>query len=61
MNKFGAAFRRVSKLGNRKRMDAATTPVARFEYRHLLARTSNFAGSHQACGACADDDGVVWM
>ena len=61
MDEFGAAFRRVSKLGSWKRMDAATAPVSHFKYCHLPARTSEFAGGHQACGACADDNDVVRM
>jgi hypothetical protein len=33
--------------------------VARLHYGHSLARASEFAGGHQARGACADDDDVV--
>jgi hypothetical protein len=42
-------------------MDAPAAPVSRFQYRHLPARTSEFAGGHQASRACADDDDAVWM
>src|SRR6516162_4620453 len=36
MDEFGTAFRRVSELRNRNRMDAAAASVARFEYRDPL-------------------------
>ena len=61
MDEFGAGFRRVAELSSRKRMDAPTAPVSRLQYGHSLARAGEFAGGHQACGACADDDDLAWM
>src|SRR5258706_14665228 len=61
MDEFGTAFRRVSEFRSRKRMDTPAAPVSRFQHRHLPAGSSEFAGGHQACGACADYDDVVWM
>src|ERR1700688_4428518 len=60
MDEFGSALRRVSEVGRRKRMDAPAASVSRLQYGHSLARAGEFAGGHQACGACADDDDVVW-
>jgi hypothetical protein len=42
-------------------MDAPAAPVARLQDGHSFARAGEFAGGHQACGACADDDDVAWM
>jgi hypothetical protein len=61
MDEFGSALRRISEVGRRQRMDAPAASVARFQDRHLPARTSEFAGSYQAGGAGADDDDAVWM
>src|SRR5258707_13525531 len=58
MDEFGSALRRVSELGRRKRMDAPAASVTRLQYGHSLARAGEFAGGHQACGDCADDDDV---
>src|SRR4030081_4005654 len=40
MDEFGTAFRRISELSSRKRMDAPAAPVSRFQYRPLPARPS---------------------
>src|ERR1700676_2263773 len=62
MDEFGTACRRLSEPRSRKGMDAPAAPVSRFQHRHLPAGTSEFAGGHQACSACADYDDValVW-
>src|ERR1700722_6991340 len=51
VDEFGTAFRRISELGIRKRMDAPAASVTRLQYGHSLARAGEFAGGHQACGA----------
>src|ERR1700737_4076550 len=61
MDEFGSGLRRVSEVGRRKRMDAPAAPVSRLEYGDSLARAGEFAGGHQARGARADDDEVIWM
>src|SRR5260221_14764950 len=43
MDEFGSAFRRVSEVGRRKRMDAPATSVSRLQYGHSLARAGEFA------------------
>ena len=35
--------------------------AVRLRYGHSFARAGEFAGGHQARGACADDDDVIWM
>jgi hypothetical protein len=59
MDEFGTAFRRVSELRSRKRMDAPAASVSRFQYRDPLAGASELAHSHQACGTCTDDNDMV--
>jgi hypothetical protein len=59
MDKFGSAFRRVSKPGSRQRMDAPATSISRLQYGHSPAGAGEFAGGHQASRACADDDDVL--
>src|SRR6202522_300317 len=59
MNEFGAPFRGVAELGRQKRIDAPPASVARLQDGNSLARAAEFAGGHQPCGACADDDDVV--
>src|SRR5882757_6529120 len=61
MDELGAAFCRVTELSGRKRMNATAASVSRFQDGYSLARASEFARGHQACGACADDDDVVWI
>src|SRR6202043_2929861 len=61
MDELGSALRRVSEVGRRKRMDAPAASVSRLKYGHSLARASEFAGGNQACGACTDNDDVVWI
>jgi hypothetical protein len=61
MDEFGTAFRRVSELRNRNRMDAAAASIARFEYRDPLARPPELAGGHQTRGSGADDYDVFCL
>jgi hypothetical protein len=58
MDEFGPAFRRISKFRLRKGIDAPAASVSCFQYCHSRAGASEFAGGHQACGTCADDDGM---
>jgi hypothetical protein len=61
MNEFCTTFRGVPELGGGKRMNAAATSVASFEYRHLLPGAPKLARSHQARATGADDDDVFWL
>jgi hypothetical protein len=42
-------------------MNAPAASVSRLQHGHSLARAGEFAGGHQARGAGADDDDVIWM
>src|SRR3979490_913350 len=61
MDEFSSALRWVSELGSGKRMDAPAASVPRLQYGHSLAGAGEFAGGHQARGACADDDDLISM
>jgi hypothetical protein len=59
MNEFGSAFRGISELAGRKRVNAPAAPLPCFQQRHPPARSCEFACCHQASRAGADDDNVL--
>lgn len=61
MDEFGSAFRRVSELRGRKRMDPAAASLPCFQYRHRFARPPERARCHQARGSGPNDDDVLCL
>jgi hypothetical protein len=61
MDKFGAAFRRVTKFLDRQRVDAPATPVSCLEDGHPAAGARELAGGHQTRSAATDYHKMLLM
>ena len=56
MDEFGSAFRLVSEVGRRKRVDAASASVPCFQYCYLFAGSPKLACCGQARSTRSNDD-----
>src|SRR6516165_2049655 len=61
MDEFGSAFRRVSELRGRKRMDPTAASLPCFQNRHPFGRPRELSRCDQARGSGTNDDDILCL